>query len=621
MNTTPPPSPTIFDSFNARNLRPDQVAKTFIPPAHFARLCGRRHNLVIGPRGSGKTTLLKMLQLSALAAWDHPEASRYRSAVDYTAVFIAADISWGAQLDHLGDGLPPDIREKLGLCAFTTHVLISLTEAMRETQSPQIKEIGELSEQHCTLDPYKEDQLVSLVSKQWHLDVAIPSLQGLTFALRGRLADIPTFASQLSGLSPDDANKLLASKEWAHLEFLSSAIFAIDIFNSLTNKPGKKWAFLFDELEIAPEKIRKQLLMAIRSVDQRLLFKLSLSPYNHDFKLLQRAESAMSGEDYDPIELWYSHKEASYKFSNELVRAMIAGYGAGTRTPQILFGESSFDIVEEGESLPGYQPGSPRYHAFRKLAEQDSSFSRYLARQQIDLSRMHELSEEERASAIRKITPIVMVRNAFRAEHTRAGARRVVGRSRKNPIIYTGASSLFAIAEGNPRWIIGMLGPLIRDIAAPPKNVAAPPKNVSRSAQGEAISAASTRFRALLGTIPIGGLQARRFVGMLQLLDFIGEYFHKAIVLDDFTPEPPNTFSIDAQVPGHLIDALGKALNSGAVVHIPERPGEQVLGSLVGKRFRLSYMLAPHYKLPLSIGKARALSNVLGNSESTDRLV
>ena len=36
------------------------------------------------------------------------------------------------------------------------------------------------------------------------------------------------------------------------LHFLSSATAAIDIFNRLVNEPQARWAFLFDELELAP---------------------------------------------------------------------------------------------------------------------------------------------------------------------------------------------------------------------------------------------------------------------------------------------------------------------------------------------------------------------------------
>src|ERR1700691_1490736 len=111
----------VFESFNARNLAPEQVARRFIPPKHFDELVLRRHTLIVGPRGSGKTTLLKMLQLPALAAWQHHAASSFRRKIDFCGAFVAADVSWGAQLTALGAGrLSPDLTSALGLAAFTT---------------------------------------------------------------------------------------------------------------------------------------------------------------------------------------------------------------------------------------------------------------------------------------------------------------------------------------------------------------------------------------------------------------------------------------------------------------------------------------------------------------------
>src|SRR3954470_15580022 len=96
--------PSIFESFNARALEPDQVARTFVPSQHYRTLTKRSHSIIIGPRGSGKTTLLKMLQQPALEAWNHPHADEYRSIIDFTGVFIATDVSWGRQVQSLGYG-------------------------------------------------------------------------------------------------------------------------------------------------------------------------------------------------------------------------------------------------------------------------------------------------------------------------------------------------------------------------------------------------------------------------------------------------------------------------------------------------------------------------------------
>lgn len=66
---------SLFEAFNARDLKPEDVAGTFVPSKKYSDLSAPTHALLIGPRGSGKTTLLKMLSLEALRLWE-PFAGR-----------------------------------------------------------------------------------------------------------------------------------------------------------------------------------------------------------------------------------------------------------------------------------------------------------------------------------------------------------------------------------------------------------------------------------------------------------------------------------------------------------------------------------------------------------------
>ena len=123
----------------------------------------------------------------------------------------------------------------------------------------------------------------------------------------------------------------------------------------------------------------------------------------------------------------------------------------------------------------------------------------------------------------------------------------------------------------------------------------------------------ANRFRALLSTIPILDNEGKASQGsLLTALDNIGEHFFRGVVLESFSPEPALSFIVDDATPPHISEALGNALNAGGIIHVsPFATEDVVLDSLVGHRFRLSYTLAPHYKLPLAIGKARILSRIL----------
>ncbi len=601
--------PSVFESFNAKNLSPLQVAKTFIPPRRqFLELCLRSHALVLGPRGSGKTTLLKMLQVQALSRWEYEGAAEYVDRVDFNAVFIPADTVWKAQMECLtGARLSQWSAQRIGTASFTSHIFISLLTAFEAALAPAQNDLFQRF--HVQMNPATQANLVRSLATGWMLSPELPSLLGLKVALRQRLAEIASLADRLDGQPASEIDNTIRSRPELHLAFYEQTIFAIELFNALAGSPDRQWALLFDELEIAPDGIRRQLLALLRGTETRVLLKLSMSPYNQDFANLFRATGGKPGDDFLPISLWYSEKEEAVPFASELTRSILQAYSPTRHPPQGIFGTSDFDIgrQEQRELGSAYKPGSSNYRRFVDLAARDPSFASYLAKAGIDLKRMHEIADERRAASIRKLTSVVTVREAFirdaAAEYSGPSPMKL--RSRKRPQLYTGASALYAITEGNPRWIIGTLGPLLKVFASEERQV-------SRTLQTKAINVAVGRFRALLSTVEVqlaSGPGASR--SLLHLIDLIGRYFHNRVVRAAFAPEPPTTFVVDEAVPPNIVSALEVALNVGAIVLIPDTADQKIVESLVGKRFRLSYLLAPHFKLPLTSGKSRNLSSIL----------
>lgn len=607
-------APGIFESFNARSLSPVQVAKTFIPPPiHFDDIVKQTHSLVIGPRGSGKTTLLKMLQTPALAAWEHPAAPQYRQRIGFTGVFVPTDIAWSAQLTALGGGKISDqCKVLLGTAAFTLHVLIAFIEAAgdrleRNGGSVAMPVLVSLSREN-------EAKLVHILADAWYLKPDIDSFLGIRLSLRQRLSQIHEIASRIQNCSADEAWNEIKNIQFLHLHFLTSLVLAVEAFNGITDRSHDRWAILFDELELAPKFIRQQLIISLRSIDQRLLFKLSISPYSEDVGLLESALSAMPGQDYLPIRLWYPRKEDSYTFCEALLESMLKQHGGSPAEPEKVFGKSEFDTEAIEWTVHGtaYHSHARLARRFQALADKDISFGRYLAEHDIDPYRMDALPKEAREAYVRKVASLVVVRLAFRRpDNTPQGSQRRPprSRSRKSPRLYAGAKGLFALVEGNPRWFIGITTALL------PSYIGSG-KPISYAQQAREVEKATSRFRALLKTIPcepVRGSRAPR--GLLTILDTIGQYFYKTIVLESFTPEPAGTFTVDTNCERELLDALAKALNAGAIVYIPDEDSEGMLSSIRGKRFRLSYLLAPHYKLPLTVGRPKSLYKILAGAD------
>lgn len=592
-------APSVFDSFNARSLEPEQVASTFIPPTHYRQLVKPTHTLVVGPRGSGKTTLLKMLQGAALESWRHPDAADYRAQIQFTGVFIPTDVSWASQINALGESiLEREYRDRLGVAAFTTHVLRRLIIAMEYRSRPP-SDPNLISHRRAPLSRSAEVELVRRIANAWHVTPQIPTLLSLRQELSGRLLEIREFSSQETLLEPEGRAGRFAGIRYLHLHFLSAAGVAAEAFDDIAVTRGEKWALLFDELELAPDWLVETLLRSIRSTDERFLFKLSMSPYTSEVKGLTGPQAPRASNDYEQVSLWYAHKEDGYDFCRALFRAMLQGRGLPIVDPTVVFGHSYFETnADEWQAGTAYMQGSRLQKRFKQLAKKDRTFRDYLQSRNVDVEDMEFLSGDARAADVRKVVSLVAVREAFRTADERL-------RSRKHPSLYKGASALFAMVEGNPRWFIAIIGALVERRADPNGRVA-PPQ------QSRQIEQATIRFRALLNTIPCPPLEPNEPPrGALAILDRIGEFFFNAIVRSSFNPDPPGSFIIDSRAHESLADSLGTALNAGAIVYVP-RPGDDLaLESLEGRRFRLSYLLAPHYQLPLVLGRPVNLSTIL----------
>jgi len=555
--------------------------------------------------------MLKMLQQPALEAWNHSSAEGFRQSIDYSTAFIATDLSWGAQIEALGEGkLDPETHRRVGIAAFTTHVLRGLINGFRHRLG-QSDNDAEHPFRRATLTADQEGAIVKELSETWHLKPSIASFSALRRSLGQRLVHIREFASREAALGESGRSQRVADNAALHLHFLQAAAFGVEVFNDAVGEQDGKWALLFDELEIAPGWIREELIRSLRGTDDKLLLKLALSPYSFEAQLMEPALGAVVGNDYDQISLWYAEKQEGYAFCEHLWYGMLAERGLPPLAPKDVLGQSYFETTQDEWAVTGtaYGPAGRLGKLFVKMAQKDRTFRAHLHDKGIDPRALHKIDPGERAAEVRKIAPLLAVRDYYRSWGDESGSGEDYKRSRKQATIYAGASSLFAISEGNPRWFIGIVEVLL-DWMGKDKST------IPGTVQADELRKAAQRFSALLRTIP---LPAELRTGkserwLLTILNTIGEYFHRRVVVDDFVPEPPGSIIVDTHTPPAVLQLLAQAVNSGALVYLPDSESQVLLSSLRGKTFRLSYLLAPIQRTPLRRGIAVSLSPILKTS-------
>jgi hypothetical protein len=599
-------STSIFESFNARALTDAQVAKTFVPSDQFRSLAKRRHSVMLGPRGSGKTTLLKMLQPKALELWEHPAAQQLRDSIDFTGVFVATDISWGQQIQALGSGgLDLDTQKRFSVAAFTTHVFRALVNAFinrRLSESPDGLKYRRLS---CTDD--QEREIAIGLCAEWRLNDIVPSFLSIRHALSSRLMLVKELVHREVLLGPSGREGRLLNTGFLLLDFIQGCTNAIELFDDVLEQNENRWALMFDELELAPNWISSTLVQCMRSTDQRLLFKLALNPFSAASAELESPLSPGPGQDFDQIALWYAEKRDSYEFCTQLFGQLLSDRHLPLKPPKKLLGNSYFETSEDEWRDFGvaYAPGSRIATRFKQLYETDRSFKEYLDRRGIHPDRLNQLDENQRRSDVRKIAPVVTVR-----EYYRSADREAIGgqgrRSRKRALLYSGADSIFAVSEGNPRWFIGMIGSLLD---AWDQNR----ERIPDFLQAAEMQKAAERFAAMLKTIPTELETSESVFGIVKS---VARFFNRQVVQDDFRPEPAGTFVVDDRCSDEIVRILGQALNAGAIVYVPDDDGQIILRSLRHKRFRASYLLAPIWAIPIRLGPEVRLSTILGTRSS-----
>ncbi len=569
-----------YGSTNARLMEPEDVARKFVPIPQFQRLIHSTHSLLLGPRGSGKTTLLKMLTARAISTWKNECEKDYEvppfQYPQFEAIYVPSDIRWSYELSELVEDkrFHKTQTQLIQRVMVSASVLIALIETFERITQQSSKN--------------ESDITIELI-KHWQIENTVPIFRDIRNSIEKIVIDIR------AGLNYGDSNTLdmilKSIPQLLYAHSLDLAITSCNLFAELIGDelPFTKWALCYDELEIAPEWLRKEMLESLRSVDQRFLLKLTWSP------LLPTGLKSVPelADDYLPIRLWHSHIQDANKFCENLTsRFLKVTFPNSDITPDQFFSYSSLARDEKSEEEKNsYKRGSTFYKIMKNYVLIDPSFREKLNDYNIDPEDPYTNDEHLLNTFFRKIKPIVLLRDFFLEGKGK--------RSRKAITLYAGKQTIYAMSEGNPRWLLGLLTDLY-DRWSDGKNFTSGgiPK-ITYVNQAKTLNNSSRRFQSFLSAIDSGFSLGEGFQrsSLYAILEKVGDYFNDEILDTEFPMDPSGSFFIDKRSSNTLKETITKALEIGAIIYVG-KSDEDVPSKIDDSRFRLTFMLAPIFKLP-----------------------
>ncbi|HCG9193020.1 hypothetical protein [Vibrio parahaemolyticus] len=565
-----------FDAFNAKHLNSEDIAKSFVSSKLFLETAKNEHTILVGPRGSGKTTFLRMLSINTLSKWTEAD----QLSINYQGIYVPGDLVWGEMIKSLEDaGLNARTSESFSYSAFFTHVMINTIDSI-ETSLLQVSS-NFLQENHKKVyDAYKEIcQILKLKPEKI-------SLSRIRHELVLKLNILGEYSRKIAIVGNEQFNEAEFEEKvpYAYSDLKLTVEAVLSSIDRALERPEHRWALLLDEFEIAPKYLLNKVITSMRSAAPKVVFKVALVPCGFHQEIKSETSAI---NDYSIVELWYVKKGESNEFCSNLVLSKF-----GVSDPLSKLGPTKFGSRFNSNSRNWVGE-------FDELFEKDETFKSFITSRNIDYRK--EFSAEEAVSnLVRKISPIVAFRNAFLNKYGKRKGRRSL------PEFYAGWEAISTISEGNPRWLLSVLSPLLVNGTA---------SKVSESAQMSKVEASTNAYSAMLKTLPLSnnmGLSTKQPI--FELLEKIGGFFNSRLIDDPFQMSARSTFTVDKNVTKDVEAALMIAWNYGAIVSVDSENTFGTYDSLEGMRFRLSYLLSPKFELNLTTGTAINLSTILGSN-------
>lgn len=583
-------------AFNARYMTYKEIAKSFIVSDQFNEISRNEHTILTGARGCGKTTLLKMLHPKALSEWISPEANNIKENIPFIGIYIPADRQWTSQLDtfrknYLGQ---KEVVDNVFRGVINANILISTCDTF-----------STLIDLNQCENSFEIDLSLKLI-EYWKIPFPLPpNLYDIIIKLRSIVNDFNNIIERKS-INVD-------LPDICYSDFVDLVSIGIDCFESVNNKFGTpihnkdKWALCFDELEITPEFLQKNIISQnLRSRNQKIIFKITSTPGLIDIFEQTSNQSPSELDDYTKLKLWVydNRSQKSWRiFCKKYMSNVLNEKYKRAIDINVLFGEHDYleglkseETIEfsklKSKNESEFDCGGIMWYVMKSLQEFDKSFYEYLLRKNIDPLNPVPTNRNMASSVHRKIKPIVLYRYYFTEESQRKGKEKKL-RSRNINAFCHGKDYIFDIADGNPRAFANLVNDFISQVQFTSTGIL---KKIPISQQARIIESFSSNYAFLrIRNYPKNEVKHNNLL-MWQIIDKIGKFFYNKLVMEDFNADPYILFYVDPKEikTKHFIEI---ALEAGAILKIEDEIPRADVRKYTDV-YRLSYSLYPRYKLP-----------------------
>jgi hypothetical protein len=568
-------TPSINESFNARTTDTDVLCESFIVNEYYEQLASPDNTIMIGPRGSGKTTLMRMLEVKSLELWNKEQAKAFRQSIKFSGVFIPTDRLWKTQYDTAKNA----IKNREDTLVLESQFIYHILEQLTQTLSFRISRVIEKQHNFRTANLSKEDEseLVESLIDIWKVTPKIKSIKSLIIALALKKNQVSSYIASINS-----GTGSYIRPEVIQIPLTDVLGVSVSIINTLLEENGAKWTFLFDELELAPNELIQPLIDNMRGGNKDIIYKLALSPYHRGVKITETPESSMKDQDLKFINLTGISEQDGIKFSKELCSNILIKKGVFHKLENCFEKPQDLDVDA----------------IFLALSDKDKSFKDYIVNKSIYSIKYSDAGHKQ--PQYRKIKFIAHLRNYHKKDASRRQKRR------RASDYYAGFDNICKTVEYNPRMLIGIMNnfiPIIKDR-----------KRVTISEQIDCIKSYFESFKALLSTIAIESSNDK-FNTIYDLVEVIANFFQMEVHSQDFKSEPKGslTFKKDSDI--DLLEAIGCALNSGAMIAVKTNIGDfHDVVNVKTTRCRLSYLFSHHFGLLLTTQKDIELNDLISSS-------